>query len=113
MGVVTAVGEGVTGVSPGQRVTAMGWQANEGQGSWQQCVNIKAEFVVGAGVMLAAGCPVQHVHSRTHCSKWQANTWRRATDVSPATYDTAGDNPLLYSPKHSCMSPTFMQVPER
>jgi NADPH:quinone reductase-like Zn-dependent oxidoreductase len=46
MGVVTAVGEGVTGLSPGQRVTAMGWQANQGQGSWQQYVNIKAELVV-------------------------------------------------------------------
>jgi NADPH:quinone reductase-like Zn-dependent oxidoreductase len=48
MGTITAVGAGVMGLSPGQRVTAMGWQANEGQGSWQQYVNIKAEFVVGA-----------------------------------------------------------------
>jgi NADPH:quinone reductase-like Zn-dependent oxidoreductase len=48
MGVISAVGGGVMGLSPGQRVTAMGWQANEGQGSWQQYVNIKAEFVVGA-----------------------------------------------------------------
>jgi NADPH:quinone reductase-like Zn-dependent oxidoreductase len=46
MGVISAVGGGVTGLSPGQRVTAMGWRANEGQGSWQQYVNIKAEFVV-------------------------------------------------------------------
>lgn len=54
MGVVTAVGEGVTGVSPGQRVTAMGWQANQGQGSWQQYVNIKAELVVsGPGPYLS------------------------------------------------------------
>ncbi|GBF96447.1 hypothetical protein Rsub_09246 [Raphidocelis subcapitata] len=46
MGVVEAVGAGVTGVSPGQRVTARPWPADEGNGSWQRYCTLKAERLV-------------------------------------------------------------------
>lgn len=46
MGVVTKVGPGVSGFQEGQRVTALGWMGHEGNGSWQQYINVPAERVV-------------------------------------------------------------------
>lgn len=47
MGVVTKVGSGVSGFKEGQRVTSLGWMGHEGNGSWQQYINVPAERVVG------------------------------------------------------------------
>ena len=46
MGVVEKVGDGVTNFKEGQRVTALGWRAAEGSGSWQQYVTLKQELLV-------------------------------------------------------------------
>jgi NADPH:quinone reductase-like Zn-dependent oxidoreductase len=46
MGVVTKVGSDVTSFSEGQRVTALGWMGHEGNGSWQQYINVPADRVV-------------------------------------------------------------------
>jgi NADPH:quinone reductase-like Zn-dependent oxidoreductase len=47
MGVVTKVGSAVSGFKEGQRVTSLGWMGHEGNGSWQQYINVPAERVVG------------------------------------------------------------------
>jgi NADPH:quinone reductase-like Zn-dependent oxidoreductase len=46
MGVVTKVGSSVSGFKEGQRVTSLGWMGHEGNGSWQQYINVPAERVV-------------------------------------------------------------------
>lgn len=46
MGVVTKIGAGVSGFKEGQRVTALGWMGPEGNGSWQQYINVPVDRVV-------------------------------------------------------------------
>eukprot|EP00775_Hariotina_reticulata_P004253 gene4253-4504_t len=46
MGVVSKVGAGVTDFQVGQRVTSLGWMADQGQGSWQGSVTLPAERLV-------------------------------------------------------------------
>jgi NADPH:quinone reductase-like Zn-dependent oxidoreductase len=47
MGVIESLGEGVTGMAPGDRVTSLGWDATAGgEGSWQELVVLPAERVV-------------------------------------------------------------------
>jgi NADPH:quinone reductase-like Zn-dependent oxidoreductase len=46
MGIIEKVGAGVTSFKEGQRVTALGWRAIEGSGSWQQYVTLKEELLV-------------------------------------------------------------------
>lgn len=46
MGVVSKVGAGVTEFHVGQRVTSLGWMADQGQGSWQGSVTLPADRLV-------------------------------------------------------------------
>lgn len=46
VGVVTKVGPGVTGLAPGQRVTARPWGARNSDGSWQSVCTLPAKQLV-------------------------------------------------------------------
>lgn len=46
VGVVAKLGAGVSGLAEGARVTAMGWPAHEGNGSWQEYVVAPAASLV-------------------------------------------------------------------
>ena len=46
MGVITAVGEGVSAFQPGQRVVGMPWGNKAGDGSWQQYAVVRESAVV-------------------------------------------------------------------
>lgn len=43
---MTKVGSSVSAFKEGQRVTSLGWMGPEGNGSWQQYINVPAERVV-------------------------------------------------------------------
>lgn len=46
VGVVEKLGEGVTGLTVGQRVTARPWAADESNGSWQQYTTVAAKRLI-------------------------------------------------------------------
>lgn len=87
MGVVTKVGSGVTAFKKGQRVTSLGWMGHEGNGSWQQYINVPAERVVAlpdgisdeagaqfyvGGAAAAAGLMVCWCHPCLQAEAWTA-----------------------------------------
>lgn len=46
VGTVVKAGAGADKFKPGQRVSALGWPASQGEGSFQEYVNVKVEKLV-------------------------------------------------------------------
>lgn len=84
---MTKVGSGVTAFKKGQRVTSLGWMGHEGNGSWQQYINVPAERVVAlpdgisdeagaqfyvGGAAAAAGLMVCWCHPCLQAEAWTA-----------------------------------------